>query len=166
MDSAICPGCNLRIEPIRVFEKSKGGKQWWRITRCPASVAASISTSNDMNDLVITRNPKWTTADALFGEMTFRCEFVCYTMERTAVSIPTGIYPACKEISPHFGFATPHLTVPGRTYIEIHPANYPLQLEGCIAVGTTIDHDTLDNSDAAFQKMMTLLPTTFTVTIA
>ena len=29
------PGCNLRIEPIRVFEKSKGGKQWWRITRCP-----------------------------------------------------------------------------------------------------------------------------------
>jgi Family of unknown function (DUF5675) len=87
-------------------------------------------------------------------------------MERTAVAIPTGIYPAQKEPSPHFGFETPHLTVPDRTYIEIHPANYPLQLEGCIAVGTSIDGDSLDNSDVAFQRMMAVLPQEFTVVVA
>ncbi len=69
------------------------------------------------------------------------------------------------ETSPHFGFVTPHLTVPGRTYIEIHPANYPAQLEGCLAVGSSIDNDTLDNSRAAFDRLMPLLPHKFTVTI-
>lgn len=86
-------------------------------------------------------------------------------MERTAVCILEGTYPARREMSPHFGFVTPHLTVPNRTYIEIHPANYPLQLEGCIAVGTTIDHDTLDNSRAAFGRLMAYLPQEFTVLV-
>lgn len=35
MDSMVCPSCNLSIEPIRVFEKSKNSAQWWRITKCP-----------------------------------------------------------------------------------------------------------------------------------
>jgi len=86
-------------------------------------------------------------------------------MERIEVAIPEGIYRSCKEISPHFGFATPHLQVPSRTYIEIHPANYPAQLEGCIAIGTTIDNDSLDNSRAAFDRMMTILPDEFTVKV-
>lgn len=30
-----CPGCNLSIEPIRVFEKSTKPVKWWRITKCP-----------------------------------------------------------------------------------------------------------------------------------
>lgn len=72
--------------------------------------------------------------------------------------IPEGVYIAQLELSPHFGFATPHLQVPGRTYIEIHPANYPTQLEGCIAVGEQIDGDALDNSDSAFSSFVKLLP--------
>ncbi len=35
MDKMVCPGCNLSIEPIRIFEQSKKSKQWWRITKCP-----------------------------------------------------------------------------------------------------------------------------------
>lgn len=35
MDSTICSGCHLRVEPIRTFEQSKKSKQWWRITKCP-----------------------------------------------------------------------------------------------------------------------------------
>lgn len=80
-------------------------------------------------------------------------------MERTAVAIPTGSYSAHLEDSPHFGFPTPHIDVPGRTYIELHPANYPSQLEGCIALGSTIDGDALDNSRAAFDRLMSYLPT-------
>jgi hypothetical protein len=84
--------------------------------------------------------------------------FSCKTMERNSVIIPEGVYIAQLELSPHFGFATPHLQVPGRTYIEIHPANYPTQLEGCIAVGEQIDGDALDNSDSAFSSFVKLLP--------
>ncbi len=102
---------------------------------------------------------------ATFGTASIGNRFVCFTMERTAVSVPTGIYLADMETSPHFGFATPHLTVPGRTYIEIHPANYPSQLEGCIAVGNSIDNDSLDNSRDAFSHLMALLPQTFRVSV-
>ncbi len=35
MDAMVCPGCQQRIEPIRIFEKSKRREQWWRITKCP-----------------------------------------------------------------------------------------------------------------------------------
>lgn len=31
----ICGGCNLSVEPIKIFEQSKKSKQWWRITKCP-----------------------------------------------------------------------------------------------------------------------------------
>lgn len=108
---------------------------------------------------------KQTTQDAIFGEIYLNDGFVCYSMERTAVAIPEGAYPAVIELSPHFGFNTPHLTVPNRTYIEIHPANWPSQLEGCIAVGTTIDGDALDASKAAFDRLMALLPPSLTVEV-
>lgn len=32
---AICPGCNLNVDPVRIFEKSLKGNKWWRITKCP-----------------------------------------------------------------------------------------------------------------------------------
>jgi uncharacterized protein DUF5675 len=133
------------------------------------SAASSSLTSNPTQEnglLRIIRNPAMTTKDAHFGAMVFNGENIGYTMERIAVEIPEGTYPARKEISPHFGFATPHLAVPNRTYIEIHPANYPSQLEGCVAVGTTIDNDSLDNSRAAFDKMMAIVPDEFTVEVS
>lgn len=153
---------NLFASSRNQNETNNGGAS----QNAPESVVDSISISKNVTDLVVARNPTWATADALFGEMKYNGTFIGYTMERTAVQIPAGTYPACMETSPHFGFATPHLTVPGRTYIEIHPANYPLQLEGCIAVGTTIDHDTLDNSRAAFDRMMSTVPDSFQVTVS
>lgn len=35
MDSTVCGGCALRVEPIKAFEKDPDGKRWWLITRCP-----------------------------------------------------------------------------------------------------------------------------------
>lgn len=134
--------------------------------RSPAaqeSGATLISTLPSPVNLIIDRTTK--TADAIFGTVKIGNELICLSMERSGVEIAHDSYEANVEESPHFGFPTPHLTVPGRTYIELHPANYPQQLEGCVAVGQSIDGDALDNSDAAFAHLMTLLPQTFTVTI-
>jgi hypothetical protein len=133
----------------------------------PANAAASISTSGNATNhrLRIVRNPAMATVDALFGVLIFNDKQLGFTMERTAVAIPEGVYNARLEMSPHFGFQTPHIDVPQRTYIEAHPANYPLQLEGCVAVGSAIDGDALDNSRQAFDSMMAVLPQEFTVSI-
>lgn len=105
------------------------------------------------------------TVDALFGDITYDGEWLGVTLERTAVAIPEGIYTAHLEKSPHFGFQTPHIDVPNRTYIEIHPLNWPSQSEGCVGVGSSKDGDALYNSKLAFDKMMSVLPQNFTVEV-
>src|ERR1700691_3537567 len=126
-----------------------------------APIASTPLISNSIpSGCVVTVVRQKMTNDALFVTLSVDGKQVGYSMERTAVAIPLGRYNAAMALSPHFGFSTPHLSVPQRTYIEIHPANYPLQLEGCIAVGTTIDGDALDASDAAFSSLINLLPPT------
>jgi hypothetical protein len=132
----------------------------------PKIIADSTSTSMNVTNLLrVIRNPAMATTDALFGDLTFNGERICFTMERTAVAIPEGVYNAHLEMSPHFGFQTPHIDVLQRTYIEIHPANYPSQLEGCVAVGLAIDGDALDNSRQAFDSLVSVLPQEFTVEV-
>jgi hypothetical protein len=94
-------------------------------------------------------------------------------MERTAVAISRGVYSAQLDKSPHLGYVCPHLKVPerdtaagGDAGIRIHIANEPRQVEGCIALGTSIDGDALDNSKSAFDKLMAILPQEFTVTVS
>ena len=107
-----------------------------------------------------------TTKDALFGEMRYNDEFIGVTMERTAVCIPEGTYRGYKRDSAHFSMRVVGIDVPNRTDIECHPANTPNQLLGCIAVGTTIDGDALDDSKAAFDKMMLAVPEEFSVIVS
>jgi hypothetical protein len=52
--------------------------------------------------------------------------------------------------------------VPGHDFIEIHPANWQTQLDGCIAIGSGVVQDTptvrmLIHSDETFQKFMDLM---------
>lgn len=129
----------------------------------PESAVDSISTSKDMINLVIERTNE--TKDAIFGKATVGNECVCFTMERTAVCIPARTYPGYKRHSPHLDRTVVGIDVPNRTDIEIHNANLPSQLQGCIAVGLAVDGDALDNSIAALEKLLGLLPQTFTVTI-
>lgn len=35
MDSTVCPGCGLRVEPIRTFERSPKTGKVWTIVKCP-----------------------------------------------------------------------------------------------------------------------------------
>jgi hypothetical protein len=110
------------------------------------------------------------TKDAIFGRITVSGEgeseaFKGYSMERIAVAIPVGTYNARLRYSAHFDMTVPGIDVPSRTDIEIHPANYPAQLEGCIAIGSSINGDALDNSRVAFAGLIQDLPETFLVTI-
>jgi len=97
--------------------------------------------------------------------MDYNGERICYTMERAALAIPEGTYPARKRDSAHFHMRVVGIDVPNRTDIEIHPANTPVQVKGCIATGSEVDNDALDNSRSAFDKMMGIVPEEFTVRV-
>lgn len=144
-------------------EQTSGGG----LQNVPKSDALGISTSNLATSLVqirVTRNRK--TNDAIFGRMSIDGgNTTWYSMERLAAAIPADVYDAHLEVSPHFGFQTPHIDVPSRTYIEVHPANFPTQLEGCIGIGLEQENDALDSSKIAFAQLMACLPPTFKVLI-
>jgi hypothetical protein len=90
-----------------------------------------------------------------FGVLFVDGEFYCFTLENTVKIIPTGIYGIEFYDSPKNHRIVPLLQyVPDREYIEIHPANYPWELEGCIGVGTSIATMMLADSKIAFNKLM------------
>ena len=75
--------------------------------------------------------------------------------------ILAGTFFVERLFSPHFDRMMPHVTnVPGRTAIEIHPASYPKNILGCIAIGnilftpnpTSVDDVVLSESDLAFSE--------------
>ncbi len=130
----------------------------------PASDAALTLISSPTTVLEIVRTSA--TQDGLFGKAIIGNKQVCVTMERKDVAIPAGIYPGRKRFSPHLNRLVVGIDVPGRTDIEGHNANYLSQLQGCIAFGSTVDNDSLDNSVKALEKVLSLLPDTFTVSVS
>jgi hypothetical protein len=104
-------------------------------------------------------------ADAVFGELYIDNELECLTLERLSKLIPQGTYPISFYFSPHNNLLVPLLTVPNRTFVEIHPANTPDQLEGCIAVGTVHNQDSIANSRYAFTQLMSKIATHDDLTI-
>ena len=80
------------------------------------------------------------TADGLFGHLEIDTDpFKCVTMEISSLCIPAGVYPLQWMWSEHFQQIMPHILVPGRTAILFHWANYPPQLQGCVALGTSTE---------------------------
>lgn len=127
---------------------------------------------NNLIDLVRTSyEPKGTR-----GVLAMPDGWACFTVElpwrgnKVALScIPEGEYPLKLRRSHAVERATggEYLSgwevteVPGRTYIMIHPANYPPELEGCIAPGrdkTDMDgYPAVGSSRDAFDKLMSEL---------
>lgn len=114
-------------------------------------------------DIIVQRKQK--SIDGIFGVMTLDWNpFTCVTLENLAKSIPAGIYELDFNYSPHFNRIMPHLIVPNRDKlaggdagIRIHWANFPAQLEGCIAVGTSVDGDSIDESLVPFNQLYSIL---------
>ena len=103
--------------------------------------------------MVITEKRTNRTSDGLFGNLSIDTDpFKCVTMDIAVQAIPPGIYGMDFMWSEHFQQIMPHIIVPGRTAIEVHWANYPKQLEGCIALGTAAElaNDCIDQSKIAW----------------
>lgn len=68
-----------------------------------------------------------------------------YTVERPWLNnqhviscVPLGVYSVKKYPSPHLGYTVWLLDVLNRDKIEIHIADYPTDVEGCIGVGRSL----------------------------
>lgn len=97
--------------------------------------------------------------------MTYEGEFLAYTLEPSAVKIPTGRYGAELRWSKRFGETVVYIHVPGRSGIEIHPGNCPADSGGCVLVGTKVNGACLRNSRLAMKHITSILPQTFTVIV-
>lgn len=98
------------------------------------------------------------TQDGIFGKLSLDwAPFTCYTVENLLHAITPGVYTVEFTWSPEFNMITPLLDVPGRTAIRIHPANWPKQLLGCIAVGDKEEPDAIDNSRITYGQLVKLL---------
>jgi hypothetical protein len=87
------------------------------------------------------------------GELFIQQQHAAFTLENLADAIPSGSYKIALYPSPSWRRIMPLLeNVPGRTYIEIHPANLASELKGCIAVGQIQDlaEEEILFSDTAF----------------
>lgn len=139
----------------------------------PVNAADSMLILPNVPTLVITRNPKLETTDGVFGEMVLQNELVGYTAENKAKMILAGVYNAKLDLSPRLRYVCPHIAVPerdkaagGDAGIRIHILNAPCQSEGCVGVGTAVDGDAVDNSRAAFDALISKLPSAFLVNIS
>lgn len=118
-----------------------------------------------MNPIIIYVERKSRTVDGIFGTMTLNVTpFKCVTLENLDKSIPAGTYDLDFTYSPHFNRIMPHIIVPSRDAlaggdagIRIHWANFPAQLDGCIAVGTAVDGDSIDESLIPFNQLWAIL---------
>ena len=112
--------------------------------------------------------------NATIGKLSIDGVFLCYTLERVAdgknienqSAINEGTYEVVKRWSSHMKCDVLGLCgVPGRSDIEIHIANFPSQLLGCIAVGMQATRDSLIRSTVAFNDLMAKFQEPATITI-
>lgn len=99
--------------------------------------------------------------DKTIGKLIFPDGDFVFTLERpwldnkVSIScIPEGVYVVKRDKTGRFQWYSIQ-DVPGRTFIEIHPANKVNQLEGCIALGMYFaNRDFLARSREACQKLL------------
>jgi len=108
----------------------------------------------------IIREPK-NINDCTLGVMFVDGKFHSYCLENATLLIPSGEYKFRLYPSPKLkGRLVPLLEdVPGRDLIEIHVANEPHELLGCIAPGMTRTETGVWNSAMAFDLLMSKIRT-------
>lgn len=125
---------------------------------------------------------RWFIPTSTCGELRIDGVFECYILEPRKdhaygkpFCIPIGTYDLVIEMSQHFGMMTPHLVeVPGFTFVEIHPGNFPSDTEACNLPGQSRMANVLDpktrlkgyavfQSRAAFAALMKKLVSPMTI---
>jgi hypothetical protein len=83
---------------------------------------------------------------------------LCFCLERTATLIPTGVFPVALAMSKRFQRRTPHISVPGRTEIEMHGANTADDVDGCVGCAEKrLDDYTIYESEPATTALENML---------
>ena len=113
------------------------------------------------------------TDKSITGKLYLDNKFFCYTIElpwkdnqkniscipantNEIKSYPIRFRPACE--SGKFKYDHLHvLDVTNRSYILIHRANFPKDIQGCIGVGNKRNRDSVDNSRNTLNKLMAAL---------
>jgi hypothetical protein len=119
----------------------------------------------EKRDLVLTLRRLEPFGDALHGDLYLNGHHECVTLENAAKAIVAGRYqvvltesPRVREgslWSPRADHKLPLLLdVKDRDGIRLHAANYPAQLEGCIAPGTKRDGEVIESSRVALIAVM------------
>lgn len=75
------------------------------------------------------------------GETFYTVENPWLDNEMNVSCIPTGEYGLRWRESPRFGYTYIVDGVPDRSYILLHPANFPTDVEGCIGLGMSLMSD-------------------------
>jgi hypothetical protein len=104
---------------------------------------------------------RWYTAESTIGEIHIDGKHECFTLERPEGNnapqvscILEGEYDVTLYYSPHMNRIVMLLhNVPGRDMIEMHPANYPRELKGCIAPGVVRGENAVWSSVVAFEDL-------------
>ena len=105
-----------------------------------------------MQEITLTRNASQMGKNGTYGKIeagTFKCNTMEPSPNADHPCIPKGSYRCTLGLSPRFyeahadygfgrGMVYQVLHVPGRDHILIHPANWPSQLQGCIALGSAV----------------------------
>lgn len=138
----------------------------------PENAVSLTSTLTNVITLEVVRDLRTAVSGGVSGNLIFNGEWICFTLENPADLIQPGTYNARLDKSPHLGYVCPHLQVPerdgavdGDAGLRVHIANFVSQLRGCVAVGLQPHPDCIEQSQAAFDKLMGILPQTFLVTI-
>lgn len=107
-------------------------------------------------------NRRWFTDKSTISELFIDQEpqRICFILEPTIrlgidlrgiVAIPEGRYEITIYDSPHFKMMVPILnSIPGHSYVEIHPGNCPTDTHDCLLPGLEMSTDFVSESVAAF----------------
>lgn len=122
-----------------------------------------------MNSRLVLERQEFTN-ESIIGSFYIDGEFVCYSLERPWIDnvpniscVPEGVYELVyhKYKNRTDTFALKGGTVShypndefARNLILIHPANYPHELQGCIATGKDKDTDRMIDSGDAFKVLI------------
>jgi hypothetical protein len=101
------------------------------------------------------------TLKSTIGQIFIDGKHECFSLERPDANNAPGVscilegeYNITLYYSPHLQRIVMLLhDVPGRDMIEIHPANHPLELKGCIAPGVVKGQDAVWSSVVAFDDL-------------
>ena len=91
--------------------------------------------------------------------------------QRKISCIPKGVYQVVVRSSDKYGKHFHILNVPNRGFVLVHAGNYYTQIEGCILVGASHadinkdGHKDVTASKATLEKLLTLYPSGFTLSI-